>query len=348
MLQNLVWRLFSMALIFCDSFDHYQSADITRKWTALAFATIVAAAGRRSTACLRCTGGSQTVQKTVPAQTTYGVGVAILRSTNVAAGTIFQFMEGSTVHVIIRAEPGGFVAAYRGNTSTLVDTDAFGTISRIVQGQYCYMEAKVFVHDSTGTVEVRINGEIVLNLSSKDTANGGTPTINNIQLAGAADFDDLVIWDILTGNNDDFFGDVEIEHILPDGAGNATQWSTLVGAATHWQAVDESPAIDDDTSYVETATNTHLDQFTYANLSSITGGSTVLGVQVNTQAKVDSGSATIRAVARESAVDSNGSNVVLGTAWLNALEMWETNPNGGGAWTDTIINASEFGFEKVA
>lgn len=274
-------------------------------------------------------------------------GGAINRNTNTAAASLFSFMEGGTVHVIIRAEPGGFVAAYRANTSTLI-TGGFGTVSRIVQDQYCYIEAKVFIHDSTGTVDVRVNGESVLSLSGVDTRNGGVPTIDTIRLNGTADWDDFYICDDQGSNNNDFLGDVEIEAILPDGAGNATQWTNLTGAATHWEACDESPAIDDLTSYVDTATNTHLDQFTYGNLSSITGGSTVLAVQVNTQASVDSGAATIRAVARESAVDSTGSNVVLGTAWLNALQMWENNPNGGGAWTDTIINASEFGFEKVA
>ncbi len=338
-----------MSLLFCDSFDHYETADLVRKWTAASFGTIVAAAGRRSTACWRAVGGSALVSKVLPTPgTTMIAGGAISRSTNTAAANLFSFMEGATVHIIIRAEPGGFVAAYRGTTSTLVDTDAFGTISRIVQDQYCYIETKVFIHDSTGTVEVRVNGEVVLNLTGKDTRNGGVPTIDTIRLNGTADWDDFYICDDQGSDNTDFLGDVEIEAILPDGAGNATQWTTLVGAATHWEACDESPAIDDDTSYVETATNTHLDQFTYGNLSSISGGSTVLAVQVNTMARVDSGSASIATEHRESSVDSTGATVVLGTAWLDALQMWENNPNGGAAWTDTIINASEFGFSKVA
>ncbi len=337
-----------MSLLFCDSFDHYQTADITRKWTASSFGTIVAAAGRRGTQCWRGGTASANLSKVISAPgTTMFFGGACFRNTNIAAASLITFMEGATTHVIIRAEPGGFVAAYRGSTSTLI-TGGFGTISRIVQNQYFYIEAKVFVHDSTGTVEVRINGEVVLDLTGVDTANGGTPTIDTVRIAGQADFDDVVIFDDLGGNNDDFLGDVEVEHVVPDGAGNATQWDTLVGAATHWEAVDESPAIDDDTSYVETATDTDLDLFTYANLTSIVGGSTVLAVQVNTMARVDSGSATIRAATRESSVDSTGSNVVLGTGWANAFQMWELNPNGGGAWTDTIINASEFGFEKVA
>ena len=332
---------------FVDSFDHYEIDDIIRKWTAEGFASIFAN-GRRGTNCFRTVGGSANASVVLPTPgTTMFVGVAVSRSTLITAATLISFMENSIVHVIIRAEPGGFVGAYRGTTSTLI-TGGFSTKSRMVQDQYCYVEAKVFVHDSTGTVEVRINGEVVLDLTSVDTRNGGVPTIDTIRLMGTADFDDLVIYDDQGSNNNDFLGDVEVEVILPDGAGNLTQWTTLVGAATHWQAVDESPVIDDDTSYVETATNTHIDLFTYGALSSINGGSTVLCVQANTMARIDSGSASIATKTRESSVTSTGATVVLGTGWKDVLQIWEVNPNGGGAWTDTILNASEFGFEKIA
>ena len=29
-----------MALLFCDSFDHYETADLIRKWTAASFGTL--------------------------------------------------------------------------------------------------------------------------------------------------------------------------------------------------------------------------------------------------------------------------------------------------------------------
>lgn len=99
---------------------------------------------------------------------------------------------------------------------------------------------------------------------------------------------------------------------------------------------------------MDTATNTHLDQFTFGNLSTITGGSTILAVQANCMAKVDSGAATIRQVKRPTTVDFNGANFVLGTAWANIREIWETDLQAVAAWTDTTFNATEFGFEKVA
>lgn len=336
-----------MALIFIDSFDHYQTADISRKWTANAFNSIGTTAGRRGTQGMLCNSGSATANLTVPAQTTYVMGAAISRPTNTARGNCFRFMEGATTHVVIACEPGGFVSAYRGSPTT--NLLGISTESRIRVNQFVYIEAKVFIHATLGTVEIRVNGEVLLNLTNQDTDNAGAvPTINGVQVAGNITFDDLYICDILTALNNDFLGDCEIEAVLPDGAGNATQFTTLVGAATHWQAVNESPAIDDDTSYVETATNTHLDQFTYANLSAISGGSTVLGVQVVTMARADSGAATMRAVAREGGADFNGGNVVLGTGWVGAREIWEQNPNGPAAWTDTTFNGAEFGVEKVA
>lgn len=332
-------------LIFCDSFDHYQTADISRKWNGNAFSTIQAAAGRRGTQCLRCNSGSATATLVVPAQTTYIVGAAILKPSITQNSTMLTLLEGATVHCIVRVEVGGFFAAYRANSSTQI---GLGTINRMVQGQYVFMECKVFLSDTVGTVEVRINGEVVLNLTNLDNANGGTPTIDTIRIAGNLDWDDLYVCDITGSLNNDFLGDVEVEHVVPDGAGNATQWTNVTGAATHWQAVDESPAIDDLGSFIDTATNTHLDLFTYANLSSITGGSTILGVQANCQASVDSGAATIRIVKRPTTVNFNGADFVLGTAWSNIREIWETDLQAVAAWTDTTFNASEFGVEKRA
>jgi len=333
-------------LLFMDSFDHYETADIVRKWTAMSNATIGASSGRRSTQGLVCNSASATVDLTVPAQTTYVVGAAIFRTTNTARGNAFTFKEGATTHVVIGLEPGGFVSAYRGApTSNLL---GISTLSRIRQDTWGYLEAKVLVSNTVGTVEIRYNGEVLLNLTNQDTGNAGTPTIDGIGLAGTINFDDLYICDITGSLNNDFLGDCEVEHVVPDGAGNVTQWANVTGAATHWQAVDESPAIDDLTTFIDTATNTDLDLFTFANLSTITGGSTILAVQANCQAQVDSGAATIRQVTRPTTVNFNGANFVLGTAWANIREIWEQDPQAVAAWTDTTFNASEFGVEKVA
>lgn len=336
-----------MALIFTDSFDHYQTADIARKWTSNAFNSIGASSGRRGTQGMVCNSGSAVASITLPAQTTYIIGAAVFKQSNAQRSNIFSFKEGGIVHVVITAEPGGFIGAYRGNpTTNLLERSA---LSRVKEDAFQYIEAKVLVSGTVGTVEVRINGEVVMNLTNQDTDNGGAvPTIDALQVAGNQNFDDLYICDILTGNNDDFLGDIEVEMVLPDGAGNATQWTTLVGAATHWQAVNESPAIDDDTSYVETATNTHLDQFTFGNLTSITGGSTILGVQVTTCCRADSGAATIRTVKRPTTVDFNGGNHVLGSSFTMIREIWETDLQAAAAWTDSTFNATEFGVEKVA
>lgn len=332
-------------LIFCDSFDHYQTADIARKWTGTAFTSIQTTAGRRGTQCLRCNSGSATASINVPAAATYIVGGAILKPSLTQNSTMLTFLEGATVHCIVRVEVGGHFAAYRGSTSTEI---GLGTIKRVPQNGYVYMECRVFISDTVGTVEVRINGEVVLNLTNLDNRNGATGIIDSVRIAGNLDWDDFYICDTTGANNNTFLGDVEIEHVVPDGAGNATQWTNLTGAATHWQAVNESPAVDDLTSFVDTATNTHLDQFTFGNLSTITGGSTILAVQANCMAKVDSGAATIRQVKRPTTVDFNGANFVLGTAWANIREIWETDLQAVAAWTDTTFNATEFGFEKVA
>jgi len=337
-----------MALLFCDSFDHYETADLARKWTAEGFGTINAAAGRRSSAGFRAASTSAFVRKIVTSNATKIVGVAVLRSTNIVGANLITFMEGAITHVIIRAEVGGFIGAYLGSTSTLI-AGGFSTKARIMQNQFVYLEAKVTI-GNTGSVDVLINGEVILALPSVDTQNGGTATCDTIMLTGVGDFDDFYVCDTVGSNNTDFLGDVEIEVVMPTSDGNATEWTTTVPTSptTHWDKVEEIPGIDDDTSYNETATNAHTDLFGYANLSSIAGGSTILAVQVNTMARVDSGSASIAAVTRPVAANTLGATIVLGTGWVDALEVFEQDPEAAADWTDSTFNAAEFGYEKIA
>lgn len=334
-----------MSLIFMDSFDHYETADLTRKYSSVAFATINTSTGRRSGGALLCNSGSARVDIAVPANDTYIVGAAVRKPNLNAAAQIFTFFETGIQHVLVRIEPGGRLAAYRGSTANLLtlSDDSF-----LRENDWFYIEAEVVIGDGTsGSVIVRVNGVQAFDTGGVDTQNAGTAVCNIIRLAGAADFDDLVIMDDGGSQNNAFLGDVQIDALLPDGDGSTNNWTATGAGATNADRVDESPAIDDDTTFVDTSTDTDQDLYTFGNLPSITGGSTVHAAQAVGTVRTDSGNANVQLLARPASTTANGGTHTIGSAYEMVTEVWEDNPDGG-AWTDISLDGSEFGIEKVA
>jgi hypothetical protein len=159
--------------------------------------------------------------------------------------------------------------------------------------------------------------------------------------------DDYYACDIQGSTNNDFLGDVRVQAVFPNGNGNYSQLTNDLGNMTNnYTHVDEADP-NDDTDYVESSNAGDKDTYTYQDLPTTTG--TVYGVQVMTYAKkTDSGSRTIRNLARLSGTDAdNGSDIALPSGYTYLPSIFETKP-GGGAWTITDVNNAEFGVKVTA
>lgn len=335
-----------MALLFTDSFDHYATADGTKKWNTFGTGvSIQASSGRRSTGCMQFSGNTRFADKTLPSSyQTLIVGFAL----DAAAGNttdIMRFLDGATVHTGLYLTANNAIAAFRGTNATVLGTSANNVVPA---SGFCYIEVKTKIDDSTGTVEVKVNGASVLSLTGQDTRNGGNASATGISFRGIVNtskIDDLYICDTSGSTNNDFLGDVRIDCLFPDGDGNYSQFTPSTGTS-HYQLVDE--ATPNTTDYNDGATVGDRDSYTFANLSSL-ASQTVYAVQVCMAInKDDAGSKSAASFVRASSTNGDGASISLGTSQVITTQVFEQNPSGPAAWTESTVNGMEAGCKVTA
>lgn len=339
-----------MALQFLDSFDHYATGDVTEKWNAfvgvLGTQAISAGAGRRgSNAWLG--DANRGLVKAVPAHATMIVGRALaMGGVTFSANAITEFREAGTAHLIVRLNTDFSISVLRG-PGTVLGTSAAGVVTT---SGYCYLECKAVIHDTTGSYEVRVNGVNVLAGSGVDTRNGGNGVVTSVALMAVRSgelWDDVYICDGSGSTNNDFLGDNRVDCYFPNGNGNSSQ---LVGSdgnsVDNYLLVDES-APNDDTDYVQSATATEKDTYSFPNMAHTPA--TISGVQILMNAKKDdSGSRSLASVIRSGGADTDGATQALSTSYAYYMQISETDPNTTAAWTQSGFDAAEFGVKVAA
>lgn len=229
--------------------------------------------------------------------------------------------------------------------------DAVGfSRANLTYGEYHYVEAKIVSHATAGTVEVRVNGCPILNLSSVNTLNTGG-TITNVHVGFATDIfhkantnlDDFYVCDGSGSVNNDFLGDVTVRTLFPDGD-DTTQFSTTgnVGYSTHYEQVNYGDALPS-SDWVEDASTGNRDIYTMGN--STDNFATIFGVVGWVYARYNSSASTYRIVCDSNGTESESGNIVASSVYRHDSFILENNPDTASAWTDSTVNAVKFGFE---
>jgi hypothetical protein len=363
-----------MALLWFDSFDHYVAADMGQKWSPVAgggtgngVLTIGATSGRRSTQGLRLigvpnSGNSGFVQRTfTPSGNTCIVGVASKWVSGVNAAYALPGSEspcvigirlnGATQCWLYLNVGSGLLELYRGSTQLQVASAGMSI------GSYPFIEIMAVIATGTaGSVQVRINNTLVMDVSGINTANSGTAGWNQIKLGQMAStpgssganmelaFDDCYVCD---GSGaapwNTFLGDCSAVASYPTAEGAASDWTPLSGTDNALM-VKEATA-DGDTSYVSTITPGATDVYVTPDTAP---GATLLGVQVSLQLKKeDAGSCVVNAVARVGTTNYPLPVPNPGTAYAIGSAVFTVNPATGLPWTEAEYNAAQFGFARV-
>lgn len=344
-----------MALLFCDSFELYNSPSTT-KWDqaqpsfAIAFDSTAARNGSQG---LHMTNQGAYLQKNIGAQTTFYIGCAVyIKTANTGTGELFQLGEGTTQQIGLRLTPTGSFQFFRGNT-------ALGSASTIplTFNAWHYLEMKIVIDSTNGIVELKIDGAFGIQLSSQNTqqtANAWATalvignnwnTFNGALNSGAfaeAYFDDFYLLDGSGSANNTYLGDIKVQCVMPSGNGSRNDF-TVFGAAANWQCVDEKPP-DDGTTFVQTQTLGAIDRYTFPAISA----QTVFAVCINMRAlKTDASRRSLRGDIKSGAtiVDTGRDLDLLETTWQFFQGISETDPNTSAQWTATNINAAEFGIK---
>jgi hypothetical protein len=138
-------------------------------------------------------------------------------------------------------------------------------------------------------------------------------------------------------------GEVTMEMLLPDGDGNRNNFTATGAGTTNADRVDDGASPDGDTTYVSSSTLDDDELYTHGNIT-LTNTDTYYAVVVrHLSRKEDAGDRQMRCLARSVATEAESVATGVGAEFRYYDGIFEVDPNGGGAWTQSSINAAEFG-----
>jgi hypothetical protein len=216
---------------------------------------------------------------------------------------------------------------------------------------YYYIELKVTISDTIGAMALRVNNSLLLNLTNVDTKNGGTSSLIDAvswHLSGVSGnilTDDVYILDGTGSYNNDFLGDLSVEHLRPTGD-DAVTWTRSTGS-TNFSCVDEMGNADT-SDYNGSPTVGNRDFYTIGPSARVAG--TVHGVYVSgTMAKSDAGARNAALCIREGAAGAirTATSQTLSTSYVAYRQAYDRK-NDGSAWSISDINALRIGAEVTA
>jgi hypothetical protein len=341
-----------MTTLWADSFEDTTAANLAYDYSNINSIDIVS--GRREGTYAASQSGNNAGFKRRLASSieTIFVSFAFKPINNQPEGTFFRVMENDVYHVSLAQDRNGRLTVYRGDpkllTGTLLGTSA-DTVLTV--NQWRWLQIKIVIHDSTGSVEIRdASGAVLLDLTNQDTRNGGTSgVIDSVYMgcpSGTAQwgqYDDLHIWDANGSVCNTWTNDTRIDHLLPDGAGDSTQWTPSAGS--NYECVNEAAV--STTEYVSSSTAAHKDLYAMSALPHTPANIfSVLTRAVAT--KDDAGARGVKLLLKSGTTTSTGAtNTLELSAWLAFSAVAEADPNTSSAWTASGVNAAQVGVENV-
>jgi hypothetical protein len=281
------------------------------------------------------------------------VGFAVQRPSVACDLVSVSNLDQAARHVKLSAGADGTITVYRGLTGT--GTILGSTVANVVpSGAWSYVEVRVTIHDTTGSVVVRANGVQVLNLTNIDTKDGSSTVASSIELgyhntiSGTGQrFDDVYLVDTTGTVNNTFLGEMTVEHLRPNGDDTAQWVGSDLDSVNNYQLVDEAGAFDP-ADYVAASTVGQRDLYTVAP-SARPISSPVLGVIATAVAsKTDAGTRTVRLEVKEGAGGAVRQSAELGlpTTFGELRAVFERKGDGS-QFTVADVNALRVGMEVM-
>lgn len=271
-----------------------------------------------------------------------------------AANSFFQFRSdaAATIHIGISMTTTRQLVIKRGDDTVLGTTDIVWPSTTSPR----YIEIKVVLHDTAGSVQIWQDGVSIINLTSIDTKNGGTAAVfDQMRIYGGnasssdqnAEIDDIYI---TNGAGDPPYnanlGDIVVDTLFPDGNGNYSAFDGSDGnSVDNYLLVNENP-YDGDTTYVESGTDTERDSYTFDDLVSASGD--IKGLIATAVVRNTGAADNLQLMTRISTTDYDGSTQVAPAGFdASVKEVWQVSPASTNDWTVSEVNAAEFGIENV-
>jgi hypothetical protein len=201
----------------CTSVLRESFTDVT-EWTG---GSITSVAGGRSGNMGQITGSGNAVlalgTPNESAHLTFGMAYKVNSLTSNRPFLQLTSDTNGTNHLTFTVLTDGSVTVQRGGTTGAVIGNSVGGLVPV--SSWVYIEAKVFMDETVGSVVVRLNQAEIISVSGIDTRFGGTKTVfDSFKLMGGgtgvtANFDDLYV---TVGPDCTFQGDQTITTFIPD------------------------------------------------------------------------------------------------------------------------------------
>lgn len=221
------------------------------------------------------------------------------------------------------------------------------TIFNFNLNQWYYIEFKLKLHNSSGYGQVRVNEQEILTYPSGDMIWSGS-IINQFKI-GMLRSSDSVIDDVYVADNqgsdiNDYLGDIRVDVIHPNGAGNYTDLTPSTG--NNYECVDETEF--DDSDYVEGANAAEKDSYTYQDVPTDLDDSGIIGLQIKHNAQRTAAATNIKIdpFIRIGSTDYSQTAQDLSDEFsMVDGDIVLDDPSDSNPWTQAKINACEFGVE---
>jgi hypothetical protein len=258
-----------------------------------------------------------------------------LRPENANAWVAQFYSPGGALQCSLLIDAGGHIDAYRADSAKLTDGSKVLTVDT-----WYYIECHWVIDDSTGSVEVKIDGVVDSSATGVDTKGSTTySTVESISTAEGGYYDDIYVNDTSGSQNTGYSGDVRISAYIPNADGDSSGLSLSTGTS-HYAVVDERPP-NDATDY---AYDSVVNDYDLLHIPNTSGISTVQAVTLWLRAqKSDAGTASIAHMLKSGSTENTGSDVALSTSWTYYGSVYNVDPTDSAAWTASKLDALQIG-----
>lgn len=269
-------------------------------------------------------------------------------------------------------EKNGCIYVWRGDRSTTLPDAGFVFLGRtdraLKPGKWYYIEIKTVVDNTSGVVEIHVDGEVWLSLTGQDTylQPDGLPHVGWCEVAlfhltaGSSSFgasagthewyiDDVYVADGDTSSTNDvadFWGDhhMQVRQVTADGA----LIQMVPSSGVNHENVDDSTP-DGDATYNEAVNALDADLFVCED--AVGGaGATIDAMQVVAHVKPGiTGAAEASSVLRSAGVNyAGGTFLIVGSNYRFTRHVWTRDPADNGVISGADFNAFQIGVIRGA
>jgi hypothetical protein len=255
--------------------------------------------------------------------------------------SIFSFLDSAAaVQCSVHLDSAGNFHLRRGAT-TIASSTGGGHIAPL---DIVQLEWELVLSDTVGTFKFWVNNSLIINASGLDTVATANVNVRHFSISPTNGLDTFIQIDNLILTDGPRVGAARRVLTLSPTSDTADKDFTAPTGTDNFAVVDETPLNTAD--FVQASAVGDKDLYGFENLP--VGFSNVDAVSlVILAAKTDAVARELRGVLKSNATESATPNSVLGTTLKPVRGVFNTDPNGGVAWTSAAVDALTAGPELM-